>query len=137
PLPTTYAEFARKQRQELEGECLQPLLDYWEKKLDNLPLLALPQDRARPRVPSYRGEIRSFQLPRDLYRGLKEWGRREGTTLFVTLLAALKALMFRCTGQTDVGFGTVITARERPELERVIGFFANTLILRTDLAGDP
>lgn len=137
PLKTTYSDFAQRQRKELDGERGQMLLDYWEKKLADLPLLELPLDRPRPASPSDSGDICHLQLPRDLYRGLKEWSRREGTTLFVTLLTALKTLLFRYTAQSDIAIGTAITARERPELERVIGFFANTVVIRTDLTGDP
>src|SRR5262249_17747048 len=96
-----------------------------------------PADRPRPAVQSFRGAKHSFGLPQPLIQALTALSRREGVTLFMTLLAAFKTLLYRYTGQDDLVIGTPIANRNRPEIERLIGFFVNTLLLRTALAGDP
>ena len=141
PLPelaVQYADFAAWQRKSLRGEALEGLLAYWRRQLaDAPPVLELPADRPRPQARSFRGGTENLFVPGATYRALQELSRREGATLFMTLLAAFKVLLARYTGQTDIVTGTPIAGRARAESEPLIGFFVNTLVLRTDLSGDP
>ena len=137
-LPIQYADFAEWQREWLSGAVLEEQLSYWKEKLGDIPpVLELPTDRPRPAVQTSRGSEESIVLPRDLTDRLKALGKEEGATLFMTLLAAFKVLLYRYTGQEDISVGTPIANRNRGELERLIGFFVNTLVLRTDLSGEP
>jgi len=136
-LPIQYADFAVWQRQWLQGEALEGQLSYWKRQLDDLPALQLPTDRPRPPVQTHRGARQSIALPESLTEDLKELSRREGATLFMTLLAAFQTLMHRYTGQDDVVVGSPVANRNRAEIEGLIGFFANMLALRTDLSGNP
>ncbi len=135
--PIQYADFARWQRAWLQGEVLARQLAYWRGALAGLPPLALPTDRPRPAVLSSRGGHRPFRLPAALAASLAALGERERATPFMTLLAGFQALLGRLTGQDDVAVGTPVANRTRPEIEGLIGFFSNTLVLRGDLAGDP
>ena len=141
PLPDLgiqYADFAHWQRNWLQGEALETQLAYWRRQLHNAPpLLELPTDRPRPALQTYRGASRSFDLPAELYRQIKALSRKEGATVYMTLLAAFQALLCRYTGQTDISVGTPIANRNRTEIEELIGFFVNTLVLRTDLTDEP
>ena len=132
-----YADYALWQREWLQGEVLEQQLTYWRQALADLPVLELPTDRPRPMAASYRGARVSFELGEELTRGLKELGRREGATLFMTLLAAFQVLLYRYSGQEDLAVGVPVAGRSRPELEGLIGFFVNTLVLRADLSGAP
>ncbi|RMF32232.1 MAG: non-ribosomal peptide synthetase, partial [Chloroflexi bacterium] len=137
-LPIQYADFAAWQRKWLQGEVLERQLAYWKEQLADLPpLLELPTDRPRPAVQSFRGRTHSFVLPETLSRAIQELGRREGATLFMTLLAAFQALLYRYTGQERFAVGTPIANRNRAEIEGLIGFFVNTLVLRADFADNP
>jgi len=137
-LPIQYADFAYWQREWLSGEVLESQLAYWKQQLGGeLPALELPTDRPRPPVQTYRGARQSFELSKDLTDALKALSRREGVTLFMTLLAAFKTLLYRYTGQEDVVVGSPIANRNRAEIEGLIGFFVNTLVLRSDLGGTP
>jgi amino acid adenylation domain-containing protein len=136
-LPLQYADFAVWQRQWLQAERLEPLLAYWTRQLQELSLLELPTDRPRPAVQSYRGACQSLRLPYTLSNALNALSRREGVTLFMTLLAAFQTLLHRYTGQDDLVVGSPIAGRTRAETEGLIGFFVNTLVLRTDLSGNP
>jgi amino acid adenylation domain-containing protein len=137
-LPIQYADFAAWQRERMQGEVYDRLLAYWKCKLAGAPaLLELPTDRPRPPVQSYRGAHRGRDLPASLLGGLKELGRERKATLFMVLLAAYKAFLSRYTGQQDLVVGTPIADRDRPEVAGLMGFFINTLVLRTDLSGDP
>ncbi len=137
-LPVQYADYAMWQREWLEGGELARQLTYWKGKLSGAPeLLELPTDRARPAVQSHRGGRERFDIPAEVVEGLRALGREEGATLFMVLLAAFKVLMARYSGQEDVVVGTVIANRSREEFEGLIGFFLNTLALRTDLSGEP
>jgi amino acid adenylation domain-containing protein len=134
-LPMQYAEFARWQRDWLQGEVLEGQLGYWKRQLaGKLPALELPTDRPRPAFQTYRGGELTMALPRRLSEQVAALGRREGATVFMTLLAAFGALLHRYTGQTDVCVGTPIAGRNRSEIEGLIGFFVNTLVLRLDLS---
>jgi amino acid adenylation domain-containing protein/FkbM family methyltransferase len=136
-LPIQYADFAVWQREWLQGEALDEQLDYWKRQLGgDLPALELPADKPRPAVQSFRGEHRFLQLSASLSEAIKELSRREGATLFMTLLAAFDLLLYRCTGQQDILIGTPSANRNRAETEPLIGFFINTLVLRTRLTGE-
>src|SRR5205085_4786410 len=137
-LPLQYADFALWQRQWLQGEVLESELAYWQRQLAGAPaLLELPTDRPRPAVQTFRGATHSFELSKPLSQALKKLSQREGVTLFMTLLAAFQTLLWRYTGQSDLVVGSPIANRTRAEIEGLIGFFVNTLALRTDLSGDP
>jgi amino acid adenylation domain-containing protein len=136
-LPIQYGDFAVWQREWLQGEVLEKQLSYWKKHLENVSTLQLPTDRPRPAVQSFRGERRSIELSEELAQGLKALSRNEGVTLFMTLLAAFQTLLHRYTGQNDVVVGSPIAGRNRAEIEGLIGFFVNTVILRTNISGNP
>ncbi|MDF2630778.1 MAG: lgrC, partial [Symbiobacteriaceae bacterium] len=138
PLPIQYADFARWQRQWLEGGEADRQLAYWKERMAGAPaLLELPTDRPRPPVQSHRGALLPVGLPADLAGGLAALGRQEGATLFMTLLAGFQALLARYSGQTDIVVGCPVAGRNRAETEALIGFFVGTLPHRTDLAGNP
>ncbi|HKV06686.1 MAG TPA: amino acid adenylation domain-containing protein [Thermoanaerobaculia bacterium] len=138
PLPVQYADFAAWQRQALSGTAIEGELDYWRRQLGGSPpVLPLPSDRPRPTVPGLGGGSELVDLPAALAERLKALGRPRGATLFMVILAALEALLAHLSGQEDVSVGTPIASRDRTEIERLIGFFANTLVLRGDLSGDP
>jgi aspartate racemase len=137
-LPIQYADFAHWQGERLQGSILEDLLTYWKRQLSGqLPVLELPTDHPRPPLQSYRGSSQSLQLSQDLTIALNNLSRQSGATLFMTLLAAFKVLLHRYSGQEDIIVGIPIAGRNRPELENLIGFFLNTLVLRTDLSGNP
>ncbi len=134
-LSIQYADFAAWQRDWLQGERLEEQLSYWRAQLSDAPqLLKLPTDRLRPPVQSYKGAHETLFLCESLSRSLKELSRREGATLFMTLLAAFSTLLYRYSSQRDVLVGTPIANRNRAETESLIGFFVNTLIFRTRLS---
>jgi amino acid adenylation domain-containing protein/FkbM family methyltransferase len=136
-LPVQYADYAAWQREWLRGEVLETQLSYWRKQLDNLATLQLQTDRARPAIQSFRGARQTLVLGDELSEGLKALSRREGVTLFMTLLAAFQALLYRYTGQEDIAIGSPIAGRNRVETEGLIGFFVNALVLRTGFSGHP
>ena len=136
--PIQYGDFAAWQREWLSGEVLREQLSYWKAELAGAPpVLELPTDRPRPAVGTYRGASRTEQFPRELSDAFRELARREGVTLFMALVAVFDVLLARYTGQEDVVVGTPIANRGRRETEELIGFFINTLALRTSLSGDP
>ncbi|HEX8176352.1 MAG TPA: amino acid adenylation domain-containing protein, partial [Pyrinomonadaceae bacterium] len=135
-LPIQYADFAYWQRKCLQGETLESHLLYWKKQLaGELAALDLPTDRPRKAVQSLRGGRLAKVLPTALLESLKSLSRRESATLFMTLLAAFDALLYRYTGQEEILVGTPIANRNHVATERLIGFFVNTLVLRTQLSG--
>ncbi len=137
-LPIQYADFAKWQREHLQGERLEALLDYWRWRLNDCPsVLELPADRPRPAVASFRGAHQSVTLSGKLSDAIKALSQREKATPFMALLAALQTLLYRYTGQEDICIGTPIAGRNRVETEGLIGFFVNTLVIRADLGGDP
>ena len=137
-LPIQYADFACWQRKWLQGAVLQTQLDYWKQQLsDTPPLLELPTDHPRPVVQTFRGGEQSLRLPKALGNALSSLSRHEGATLFMTLLAAFKVLLRGYTSHDDVVVGTPVANRNRLEIEGLIGFFVNALVLRTDLSGNP
>jgi amino acid adenylation domain-containing protein/non-ribosomal peptide synthase protein (TIGR01720 family) len=136
-MPIQYADFAVWQREWLQGEVLEKQLRYWKKQLSDVPPLELNTDRSRSSLESHRGERIQLEIGQELTNQLNEAGRREGATLFMTLLASLQVVLSRYTGQTDITVGTDIANRNRVETEGLIGFFVNELVMRTDLSGDP
>ncbi len=137
-LPIQYVDFAAWQRQWLQGEVLKTQLSYWLKQLENAPkVLELPTDYPRPAIQTFRGSTYSFQLSDKLSFALNKFSQRQGSTLFMTLLAAFKTLLWRYTDSEDIVVGSPIANRNRSEIEGLIGFFVNTLVLRTNLAGNP
>ncbi|HEX7733564.1 MAG TPA: amino acid adenylation domain-containing protein [Ktedonobacteraceae bacterium] len=135
-LPIQYADFALWQREWLQGEVLNAQLAYWKQQFAEPPtVLQLPLDRPRPSLQTFQGGACSFELSASLTQALKDLSQSEGCTLFMTLLAAFKALLYRYTAQEDIIVGTPVANRQRLETEVLIGFFANTLVLRTKLAG--
>ena len=136
-LPIQYGDFAVWQRQWLQGAVLDGQLAFWKNQLANLPVLELPVDHPRPPTQSFRGDTFRAVLPGPLSAALRELSQREGVTLFMTLLAGFLTLLHRYTGQDDIVVGSYIAGRNRPEVEGLIGFFLNTLILRADAGGDP
>ncbi len=137
-LTVQYVDFAAWQREWLQGEVLDKQVSYWKEKLAGAPsLLELPADRPRPPVQSFRGARQPVVIPQELTESLRELGESQNATLFMTLLAAFEVLLFRHAGQDDIVVGVPITGRNNPELENLIGFFINTLAVRTDLSGNP
>ena len=137
-LPVQYADFAEWQRKSLESEYMENQLTYWRNKLEGAPaVLELPTDRPRPAIGTFRGLKKSTELSPSITKALNELSRREGVTLFMTLLAAFKTLLWRYTRHEDVIVGLPIAGRTRAEIEGLIGFFVNSLVLRTDLSGNP
>jgi amino acid adenylation domain-containing protein/non-ribosomal peptide synthase protein (TIGR01720 family) len=137
PLPVQYADFAIWQRRYLQGEVLDRLLASWRERLAGSPdSLLLPTDRPRPVVLSSRGARREATFSKDLSLGLRHLGRRQGVTLFMTILASFTALLSRYSGQTDIVVGAPVANRNRSEIEPLIGFFVNTLVLRTAFPAD-
>ncbi|EDT41451.1 amino acid adenylation domain protein [Burkholderia ambifaria MEX-5] len=138
PLAVQFADYAHWQREWLDERHTHDLLAYWREQLLGAPsALELPTDRPRPAVASYRGAHLSFSLAADTSHALRELARREGATLFMVLLAALNVVLGRWSGQRDIVVGSPIAGRNQHETEPMIGFFVNTLALRTDLSGDP
>jgi hypothetical protein len=136
-LPIQYADYAIWQSQQLQGETLHRHLSYWQQQLRGLPDLILPTDYPRPSTLTLQGAHHSFALSAALSGSLKELSQREGVTLFMLLLAAFNVLLAGYSGQEDIVVGTPTANRKRAETEGLIGFFLNTLVLRTDLSGDP
>jgi amino acid adenylation domain-containing protein len=137
-LPIQYGDFSAWQHQSAEADVLTRQINYWTSRLYNLPLACtFPTDRSRPAIQSYRGAIHQVSIDRQLIDKLKALSQSENVSLFMTFLAAFNTLLFRHNGQDDCVVGIPISNRQKEELESLIGFCANTLVLRTDLAGDP
>jgi amino acid adenylation domain-containing protein len=136
-LPIQYADYALWQRDRLQGEVLEQQLQYWRATLANAPGLDLPTRGPRPTMQTHAGAWHLFRLSPDLTQALRQLTQREGVTLFITMLAAWNILLQRYSGQSDILVGTPISGRNRAELEGLIGLFLNTMVLRTDLSGNP
>ncbi|HZQ46542.1 MAG TPA: condensation domain-containing protein, partial [Verrucomicrobiae bacterium] len=136
-LPVQYADYALWQRQWLQGEVLEQQLAYWREQLRGTTLLDLPIARSRPAIQTFNGAVHDLSISSDVAARLKQLSQREGVTLFMIVLAGLQVALSRYTRQQDVAIGTAIANRHRGEVEGLIGFFINTLILRTDLSDDP
>jgi amino acid adenylation domain-containing protein len=138
PLPMQYADYAVWQRERLTGEVLAGELDYWRQRLAGAPpLLELPADRPRPAVQGYRGGSVRLRIAEGMLEQVSALALREGLTPFMVLLAGFDVLLARYSGQPDVMVGTPVANRRLEETEELIGLFANTLVLRADLADDP
>jgi len=136
--PVQYHDFAAWQRRWLAGETLDGQLSFWRERLaGELPPLRLPTDRPRPTVQRFRGASRPFDLGTEVSEGIEVLARREGATPFMVLLAAFQTLLSRLSGQDDLVVGTPIANRRLREVEGLVGFFVNTLAIRTDLSGAP
>jgi hypothetical protein len=135
-LPIQYADFSAWQRELLNGPELVRELAYWRGQLAGVKDLELPFDHPRPTEERYRGAQERFLLEKELVAGLRELSSKEAVTLFTTLLAAFQTLLYRYTGQKDIVVGAPIANRDKIELEGLIGFFINTLALRTRLSSD-
>ena len=138
PLQARFADIAERQRRSIEDGALDSHLSYWRERLRGAPaLVELPADRPRPPRPSHRGAREPFALGAGLTAALRELARREGATLFMTLLAGFQTLLFRYAGAPDVVVGSPVAHRPSREAEGLIGFFVDTLLLRSDFSGDP
>jgi amino acid adenylation domain-containing protein len=138
PLPIQYPDFARWQRQWLQGETLEKQLTYWKQQLAGVPpMLDLPLDHPRPAIQTHQGARQQLTLGKALTASLAALGQQEGATPFMMLLAAFQTLLCRYTRQEDIVVGSPIAGRTRAETEGLIGCFLNTLALRTDLSGNP
>ncbi|MBX3014463.1 MAG: amino acid adenylation domain-containing protein [Caldilineaceae bacterium] len=136
-LPVHYTDFTLWQREWAQSPAVARQLAYWQKQLADLSPLQLPLDRPRPHKQSYRGAQRAIPFSAPLTQALQRLSQQAGASLFMTLLAAFQTLLYRYTGQEDIVVGAPIANRNRPEIEGLIGCFTNTLVLRSDLAGNP
>jgi amino acid adenylation domain-containing protein len=134
-LDIQYADFCAWQRELLSGRVLEKQLEYWKQKLASVEPLMLPTDRPRAGMQRQEGATARFVVPIELTEALKSLSRKQGATLYMILLAAFQALLCRYSGQNDITVGSPIAGRPRTETEGLIGFFLNTLVLRTDLSG--
>nr|QEO74596.1 condensation domain-containing protein [uncultured bacterium] len=131
PLPAQYADFAVWQRERLAGPEFAGHLDFWRHRLDRITPLELPTDRPRPVVRTGAGGVHDFHVPTDVAARLKELTRQQGGTLFMALVAACQVLLARYARQDDIAVGTVVSGREHPDVEGMVGCFVNTLVLRS------
>ncbi len=136
-LPVQFADYALWERDRIRDEPPKDLIEYWRERLDGFQTLQLAADRPRPALDSFDGGVEWLNMGGEILAGLRELSRREGATLFATVLAGLKALLHRYTGQDDLVVGTVTANRGRAKLAPLIGFLVNTLAIRTDVSGDP
>ncbi|HWX30080.1 MAG TPA: amino acid adenylation domain-containing protein [Steroidobacteraceae bacterium] len=137
PLQISYRDYAVWQRDAAFAPEIEWQLSYWRRQLADLPVLDLPTDRPRPLLRSLRGAFCEAPLSEALLEGLNRLGREEGSTLFMTMLAAFASLLHRLTGSTDIPIGVPVANRTQSVTENLIGVFVNTLVLRIDLSGDP
>ena len=136
--PIQYADYAEWQRDWFQGEAITPLTDYWKKQLSNTTRLELPADRPRTKQPDYTTALCSLQLSAESTKKIRQMGREENCTIFMTLLACFNVLLHRYAGETDIVIGAPISGRHGlDEIKDLIGCFVNTLVFRTDLSGDP
>ncbi|MGB8195091.1 MAG: amino acid adenylation domain-containing protein, partial [Chitinophagaceae bacterium] len=134
-LPVQYADYAAWQRNYLSGETLQSKLSYWTQKLGGVEPLELVTDHPRTAEQSIRGGMISRMLNKELLDKIERISRQQGSTLFMTLLGVFKILLHRYTGQEDICVGTPVAGRQQQEVEGLIGFFVNTLALRSSVNG--
>ncbi|HEU5131747.1 MAG TPA: condensation domain-containing protein, partial [Pyrinomonadaceae bacterium] len=135
-LPIQYADYASWQREWLQGPVLDEQVQYWRNQLTGAPpVLELQTGKSRPAVQTYRGAHEQFAINTEVITALREVSRREGVTLFMLLLAAFQLLLMRYSGSQDIVVGTDVAGRRHKEVEGLIGFFINELVLRTDLSG--
>src|SRR5690606_27855679 len=132
-LPFQYADFAVWQKHLVHGDLLRRKSDYWKKKLLNLNMLQLPVDFPKPPVPNFNGSVETLQIDKALRDQLSKLAQEQSATLFMTLLTAFKMLLSHYSGQQDICVGTVTTGRHQKELEKLIGYFVQTLPIRSNL----
>ena len=137
PMPVQYVDFAQWQKQLFDSKVLEHQLDYWKASLKGVPVLDLPTDHPRPPEQSFKGANYYFSIPKEKLQAIKQLARSQGVTLYMALLASYKVLLHHYTQADDICVGTPIANRSTPELERLIGFFVNTMALRTDMSGNP
>ncbi|MFE5732209.1 amino acid adenylation domain-containing protein [Streptomyces sp. NPDC056528] len=138
PVPSVQpADYAAWQRRRLAGERERNQLAYWRDRLDGVPTFDFPTDRPRPQTPTFAGAVVERTLPAGLAERLRALAGRERTSLLAVLHAGLLTALSRYTGQDDIAIGSVFSGRTRAATEQLVGFFANTLVLRTSTAGDP
>ena len=137
PLPIQYADYADWQREWLQGETLDELVRYWREQLDGLPVLEFPTDRPRPSEVTFDGTATRRTLPPELVERVRSLARSEGVSPFTVYVAAYFVLLHRYTGQDDLVLGSPTVNRDHAEVEPLIGFFINMLVLRADASGDP
>ncbi|HEX2207723.1 MAG TPA: amino acid adenylation domain-containing protein, partial [Longimicrobium sp.] len=138
PLPVRYGDYAAWQRARLDGDALAAELAWWRERLAGLlEVLEIPSDRPRAAAMSHRGGVHRLAWDREMTDALRELSRREGATLFMTLLAGFQALLHRWTGEADFAVGSPVAGRTRPEMEGLVGLFINTLVLRADVGAEP
>jgi len=136
-LPFQYADYAVWQS-DLNRQVTKERVEYWCRQLGGtLPVLQLPTDRPRPTADTFRGAMQPFSLSSSISEGLRSLSRSRGVTLFMTLLAAFDTLLYRYSGQEEILVGSITAGRSHPGTEKLLGFFLNTVVLRTDLSGDP
>ncbi|MFC4591360.1 amino acid adenylation domain-containing protein, partial [Sphaerisporangium corydalis] len=131
PLPVQYTDYATWQRDQTATEHL----DYWRHQLEDAPVLDLPTDHPRPATMTYQGHSHRFHLPPDLVTAIHQTGHQQGATPFMTLLAAFTTLLSGYTGQDDISVGAPLAGRDHPQLDDLVGFFVNTVVIRTRLTG--
>lgn len=137
-LEVQYGDYAVWQREQLQGKLFERQLSYWKEKLSDAPaLLELPTDRSRPAVSSHRGAVVELMLSHELTEKIRALNQREGVTLFMSMLASLQVLLCRYSGQEDICVGSPIAGRRLRQTESLMGFFINTVVLRTELSGNP
>src|SRR5579863_1563069 len=137
-LPVQYPDFALWQREWAQGDTMAEQLAYWRKHLAHATAhVTLPVDHPRPAVPTYKGSMHPFALSQSLTDALKTLSKREGVTLYMLLVTVFQILLCRYSGQDDILIGTAISDRKRQEVQHLMGFFLNTLVLRTNLSGNP
>ena len=141
PLPEPvlqYPDYALWRRQWLQGDILAEQTAYWRQQLGGeLPVLQLPTDHPRPPVQTFRGAMQKLHVRKEVAEALKRLSQRQGVTLFMTLMAAFDALLYRYTGQDDLLVGCATAGRNRSEIQHLMGYFLNTVVLRTDISGNP
>jgi amino acid adenylation domain-containing protein len=138
PLALQYTDFVRWQAEMLASPAGERLWDYWKKQLAGpLPVLSLPTDRPRPPIQMFRGAQHAFTLHDELARRLRALAKAEGATLYMVLLAAFELMLYYHTGQEDILVASPMVGRSRAEFEGIVGFFANPVVLRANLSGNP
>jgi amino acid adenylation domain-containing protein len=135
-LPVQYTDYVSWHHEWVQGKLFQSQLAYWKKQLsDAPPLLQIPTDHPRPNIPSGKGSLEPFYFSKKMYRELNDLARKENVTFFMLLLAGFSVLLYRYNGQEDILIGTPVAGRTRVEVEKLIGLFVNTLVMRTILSG--
>ncbi|WP_159090717.1 non-ribosomal peptide synthetase, partial [Aquimarina aquimarini] len=131
PISVQYSDYSIWQRTQLSEELLNKKLDFWKKNLDNITPLVLPTDYARPSVQSTKGAVLEFEIDQEDTKKIHELSLKQHTTVFMTLLSVFKVVLYRYTGQNDICIGTPVANRGQQEITNLIGFFVNTLAIRT------